>query len=370
MSISIDIVIPSFRLTTKTILPILNLKQPEGSDVRFFLVADNPGIAPDPAITAMIDNKRMFLIINSNNEGASLTRNNGIEAGNADWILFLDDDVEIVGDLLFTYTDAILKNPDATGFIGLILLPDEINSFTAAVNISGLMDVFYIARKHTSFAWGATANMMLRRAAMQNERFSNAYPKSGGGEDVEFFIRIRQNNNFKNYLCLPQAQVTHPWWNNGKTDFKRFFRYGKGNSHLAERNPAYSSYDFLNTSETLFIALIVFIIVMLIDPKHSYLIAAFIGLSLILEFIISILWVMRQRKVFNLKYAIYVMLLKNSISLGALAEHLSRFYIKGIGQRFHYNGQIKKAHFVLNTNKIIKLVLYIAAIVYAVIKVL
>ena len=195
--------------------------------------------------------------------GAAETRNKGISAGTGDWILFLDDDVVVNKDLLEVYAEAIERYPLEIGFIGLINFPEPASVFTRAIKASGSMDIFSIALRKTSFAWGATANIIVKRNAIGDTKFSEIYPKSGGGEDVDFFLKIRQKNHYQNFRTLPGAVVLHPWWNNEKVDFKRPFRYGKGNSRLGDLNPEYTYYDFLNTPETLLIAFICAVILFL-----------------------------------------------------------------------------------------------------------
>src|SRR6202012_1459568 len=120
MPISIDVVIPSFRLEEKYILPILQLDVPDSAIIKFYLVADNPKLKISPSILALVDNKKIFLTINKENMGAALTRNTGIDQGRGDWILFLDDDIAVKPDLLNTYVDAIISDPDEIGFIGFV----------------------------------------------------------------------------------------------------------------------------------------------------------------------------------------------------------------------------------------------------------
>ena len=370
MQLSIDVVIPSYRLLPETLLPILNLPYPEGVSLRFYLIADNPALKPDAAIAALTDNQKIFLIINTANLGASKTRNIGINAGMGDWILFLDDDVRVDPQLLFAYADAIRQHPAETGFIGLVDMPPPPTSFAKAVNINQSMSIFAIATQKENFAWGATANIMVNRKAIGNIRFADAYPKTGGGEEVEFFFRVREQNDFKNFRCLAAAMVTHPWWGNGKTDFLRFSRYGKGNSLLGQRNPKYRAYDFLNPPETLFIAVLIYMVLLAARFKFSYLVLFFIALTLILDYLVNVLRVYKATKKISPVLGVYVMGLRAGIESGQLIANLSRGRLAGIGERFNYNGQTKSANFVLNTNKIIKLAVYLIAISYMVYRLL
>lgn len=357
MAVSIDVVIPSYRLSPDVLLPILQLTRPENAIINFYLVADNPGVKPDAAILALVDTQDIKLLINSQNMGASATRNKGMAAGQGDWILFLDDDIAVPYNLLQIYTDAVKQWPDEIGFIGVVDMPEPPTQFAKAVEANGSMGIFTVAKQKPSFAWGATANIMVNRQAVGDVLFSDAYPRSGGGEEVEFFLRVRARNNFKNYRSLPHAAVTHPWWNDGHSDMMRFFRYGQGNSLLAQRNPLYSFRDLLNTTETLLFSAILFLLTFYTP------VLCFMLITVLIEYLVTVLRVKRSTQRINFSLSIDVALLKNVYEAGILWGNLSRGRIKGVGERFNYEGGIKKQHFRLNRFKIIKLILYVIAIV-------
>ena len=92
-------------------------------------IVDNPDIS-------LKDKDRMRKLIgllakceiafNEINLGASGSRNRGIEESAADWILFLDDDVDVSGtDLLIEYAKYIDKNGKASGFVGKLFSSPE-----------------------------------------------------------------------------------------------------------------------------------------------------------------------------------------------------------------------------------------------------
>ena len=363
MPTSIDVIIPSFRLNPATLLPILRLQRPTNIPVHFYLIADNPALIPDASIAELIDKQTITLLINPQNIGASATRNRGIEAGTGEWLLFLDDDVEVQPDLLLTYAQAAQQQQHEIGFIGLVTMPPPTTAFAKAVDANGSMAIFGAAAQNEYFAWGATANIMIRRDAVGEQRFSTDYPKTGGGEEVEFFLRVRAHNQFSNYRCLPQAQAQHPWWNNGQADYTRFYRYGIGNSHLAQRNPAYRWYDFLNTPETLLlICTAVFALTFFYMPVLVYGLY-FIAVIFMAEYITCVMRVKRKLNKLLLATAFNVMMLRLIYEWGILTGNLSRWRLTGFGERFSYDGSTKPRHFRLNRYKITKLVLYILAIV-------
>ena len=139
MAISIDVVIPSFRLNEQNLLPIVMLSAPASARVVYYLVVDNPDAAIPDSIQALADDRSIILLFNEKNKGASYTRNRGMDAGTGEWLLFLDDDLTVPDDLLNTYTHAVRDFPEETGFIGLVQLPEPINF--SAILASGAMDI-------------------------------------------------------------------------------------------------------------------------------------------------------------------------------------------------------------------------------------
>lgn len=359
MKISIDVIIPTFRLQEKYILPLLQLKRPQDTIVNYILVVDNPQISVPDRIAEMAKQSEIEVMINRENMGAAHTRNRGFEAGSSDWVLFLDDDILPDPDLLLHFADAIQTSPQETGFIGYIEFPPPAAPFTQAVVASGSMDIFSIALRKPDFAWGATANIMIRRTAVGNVRFSNQFPKKGGGEDVDFFLNIRRNNQSKNFKTLPQARVIHPWWTGQKPDYKRPFRYGVGNSLLGRRHPQNTYYDFLNTPETLFIAIL--FLVFLLFFQRAWLVPAlwFLAGILVIEFLANYLQMIKRRKYRSLRTGFYVTALRFAQEAGVLWGNLSRGEWWRIGERFHDDGTVRKLHFFrLNTYKLVKWILY------------
>lgn len=359
MAVSIDVVIPSYRVDEKNLLPVLTLSVPAFAQVIFYLVVDNPyAVIPD-AIQGLADNRKLFLLMNEKNSGASYTRNRGMEAGTGDWILFLDDDLMVPEDLIQQYALAAQANPGETGFIGLVKLPEPETDFSKAISISGSMDIFTVAERKPSFVWGATANFMIRRSALHGERFSLVYPKSGGGEDIDLFLRIREKNQFRNYKSLPEARVYHPWWNDGNPDFKKPFRYGRGNSWLGELNPRYTYRDFLNTPEILFLSVLLMLVSIIIRPVFVLPLLAFMMGAVIIEVIASAVQTIKRSHSFEPRIIGWVLALRFIYECGLLWGNLSRFRLAGIGERFHDDGKQDKFFFYrTNTHRIIKWILY------------
>ena len=359
MKISIDVVIPSFRLNEKYLLPLLQLKKPVHAEVKYFLVVDNPDIQIPASLEDPGLGNEIFLIINPENLGVSKTRNVGIEAGNGEWILFLDDDIVADENLLFEYSKAISEHPDEIGFIGYTQFPKESTSFGKAIIASGSMDIFSVALRRDYFVWGATVNFMVKRKAIGPARFSDEFPKKGGGEDVDFFLNVRKENGNKNFKTLAVAKVEHPWWHGEKPDFERPFRYGKGNSLLGNRHKEYTYYDFLNTPETILILFVALLFFAIFKPGFLLPCTLFIAGIILTEFLASAVQYFKRRKSVEVLSVWYLTLLRLFQECGVLAGKLEKGQVWRIGERFHDDGKIKKIYFYrFNSYKITKWILY------------
>lgn len=359
MAVTIDIVIPSYRVNEAFILPVLDLSVPEGAVVRFYLVIDQPDLTIPKSVLQRADQQTVFCYQNPVNMGAALSRNKGMDMGDGDWILFLDDDIYVPPDLLFHYKEAIDKNPTEMGFIGLVNFPPASNDFTRAVVASGSMDIFAIALSKAEHAWGATANMMVSRKAVADVRFSEMYPKAGGGEDVDFFLRMRRNNQYRSFKTLPRAAVEHPWWKGRAADYQRPFRYGRGNTVLAIRNPEYVYRDLFNTVELGLILLILIPVFVLIHLTWALALLLILAGIIIIDFLATAVQVLKRTGEFNPRVLYYTSMIRLAFQSGVLAENIRRGRVNGITERFNDSGSLRKNHFFrFNSYKIVKWLLY------------
>lgn len=356
---TIDIIIPSFRLDKDYLLPLINLPKPAGWSFNYFIIADNSQVEISNEISKLARENVINLFINPDNLGAAASRNKGIEAGTGAWILFLDDDVEAKETLLFEYVNAIQKYPDAIGFIGLTDFPPPFNDFTKAVETIGLTAIFKIASITEEFMWGVTANMMYNRAALQEMRFSEVFPKNGGGEDVDLPVRICMRHHAR-FRCLKQAVVTHPWWNNGKVHYDRFVRYGVGTAYVLPKFREYTWYGFPNPVESLLLVLISSpVIIYLLNWQKWLLILVSIP---VFEILINYL-----RSSFkgqpSVKIAYHMSLLRASGEWGLLKTGIRQRGIPSFMQRINVDFA-RPTHFRLNRWRIMKMALFILLFVF------
>ncbi len=358
MTVSIDIVIPSFRLDEQYLVPMLNLNSPQGFIINYYIVADNPSLQIPASIQQLSERNNVHLLINPVNLGFSKTRNKGIDAGQGQWILLLDDDVLPNADLLSAYARQILLKPDALGFVGVTEFPPPINSVTEALQIIGVSTHFQMARREVDMYWSATANILLNRSLLSNRRFLPKLTKST--EDMELLFRNAFENHLKKYQSVPDAVVKHPWWGKGTGQTRRLFLYGEGASEVARLHPVnlYTYYDFTNTIETLLLILIVSVccIIFSILVKWLFLLAvAQISAELLTNYYRTI----KIGKSLSPIIAWQVTWQKNILEAGRLWGNITHGYLKGFALRI--DGSFCKQHpypFRLNRYKIIKLVIF------------
>ena len=179
-----------------------------------------------------------------------MSRNVGLENCKAEWILFLDDDVKPHPKLLINYCEAISANPNIVGFFGETLFPPPTTAFTKGVIACDILTFFFLAGYYDQLKWAPTANVIIARNAIGNTLFKPEFPKSGGGEDIEFFLSIFKKTG-KELQCLKNAPVYHDWWFMQKRNYTRFTRWSFGDTRLHEMFPEYTYYNFPNIIESL-----------------------------------------------------------------------------------------------------------------------
>ena len=264
--LTLDVVIPSYRVDLRFLDPILQLRPPEACSVTFVIVIDDP----DSPWIDLLQRKYgvdpfVRIRVNEANLGASATRNRGMKESAADWIHFLDDDITPEDDLLIQTTKAIREHPSAAGFIGTSKFPIANNIFTTAVHLADVTYFWDIARKRPEdrdLPWGVTANLIVRRNA-DGINFDLIFPKTGGGEDIDFCLKKRdwvvtKNGGGNEGFCAAQAVVvTHPWWDGGHPSLWRFYGWGKGDGALVRLYPKFCYRDFApNSGEILLLCLL------------------------------------------------------------------------------------------------------------------
>lgn len=279
--LTLDVIIPCYRVNIEILSTILSLEAPSSTSVNFIIIVDSPDSPFIPALLARYSSDPNIRIrVNESNRGASYSRNRGLEEASADWVHFLDDDIVPCPNLLFAVSDAVRSNPDAAGFVCNTQFPTTANIFTTAVHLAGVTYFWDIATKTTvDVPWGVTANLVSRRVLLPKSeakdgipvptKFSLVYPKTGGGEDIDYCLVQRATHLLvlcqgsgvtPGFLPAPDAVVEHPWWNKGKRNYWRFHKWSLGDSHLINAYPDLSYQDYVpNSAECFMLSSLMFI---------------------------------------------------------------------------------------------------------------
>lgn len=291
---TLDVVVPAYRADKSALDRILALRAPaDALTVTFTLQCDNPDSQASRDMFASLARENAHrpdvrLGSNAKNAGAPLTRNAGKARGMGDWVLFLDDDVVPREGLLAACADAIEAFPNATGFVGVTVLPRAQTLWQDAVYRSGVANGFAFeqwssflrsARSPTpststrattennndkfSFAlgspraWGITANLCIRREDARDVEFLASFPKSGGGEDVDFCLRLdaaaagrarSDKGDGRGFVFVPHAVVDHPYWN---ILISHFVGWSRGDGALLDMHPHMTFMSLPNLAEAL-----------------------------------------------------------------------------------------------------------------------
>ncbi|KAF9652092.1 hypothetical protein BDM02DRAFT_3183821 [Thelephora ganbajun] len=362
--LTLDVIIPSYRVDLKFLDPILQLRPPKTCSVMFIIVIDDPN---SPSINLL--HKKygadpfVRIRVNKTNLGASASRNRGMKESAADWIHFLDDDVTPDSDLLVQTAKVIREHPNVVGFVGTSKFPIANNIFTTAIHLADVTYFWDIARKRPEdgdLPWGVTANLIVRRNA-DGIDFDLIFPKTGGGEDIDFCRRKRDWMVAKHgegrggFRAAQAVVVTHPWWNNGQPSFWRFYGWGKGDGALVKLYPQFRYSDFAPSSgETLLLCLLALFSAILIplDPalKGKCIFLSLCGaIAVVLANMFHSIygavfpdydrWKFQQCTVTGYKYAVAVVVsaaIRMISEIGRTVGILERGEIRYLGRRFEW----------------------------------
>ena len=255
--VTLDVIIPSYRVDMGFLEPILQLQSSSTCSVMWIVIVDNPN-APGLGTLQHQHGHRadVRIRVNTVNVGASSSRNRGLDEAAGEWAHFLDDDVLPASNLLEQAEKVIRAHPDATGFIGNSYFPEAATVFTCALHLSGVTYFWDIASKmaEEDIPWGVTANLIARRNVDDGVRFDLRFPKTGGGEDIDFCRRKRALGK-EGFRAAPGVRVTHPYWGGGARSYWRFYMWSRGDGALIKMYPELTYLDGApNSAELLLIS--------------------------------------------------------------------------------------------------------------------
>ena len=245
---TIDVIVPSYRTPEALLRRIISLQVPKGVSTQFVIIIDSTEGGDQLRRRLEADFRELVRIrVNSSNMGASQTRNRGLDESSAQWVIFLDDDIEPHPALLVEYAAAIATDGHkAAGFVGTSLFPDSSTSILATgLEMSYLTYFWGMATLDLCGSdeapWGVTANVCTRRTP---ERFDIRFPKTGGGEDIDYERRVARSTGLP-LLKAPRAVATHPFWNGGSPSPWRFYNWAIGDTLLMD-DDLYPEHTFVS----------------------------------------------------------------------------------------------------------------------------
>ncbi|WP_299684403.1 glycosyltransferase family 2 protein [uncultured Tateyamaria sp.] len=189
----IDICLCTFRRpqVADTIRSIARADVPTGASLRV-IVIDNDDTPSAKGVVADVAEETGLNVLYRHVPGAniSIARNGGLEAATADWIAFLDDDEIVEPDWLTALVDcAQATDADAVfGHSRANYSPDAPDWI-----VEGDFHSQFAAPRGEVVETGHTCNALLRwgDAPWRDQRFEIERGRSGG-EDTEFFFRLRR----------------------------------------------------------------------------------------------------------------------------------------------------------------------------------
>ena len=198
---------------------------------------------------------------------------------------------------------------------------------------SDILTFFDLSAHRPRMAWGVTANLCLRRSALGTLRFSPAFPKGGGGEDIDLCLRMHEDDG-EPFISVDDAIVDHPWWPIGRGSYKRFARWAFGDGRLPNLHPQHRYFNFPTLPETLLLfALLRQVGVAALRRTHP---VQFLVMTFVVELGVDYLKLRLRGRRVTLRTSVEGTVVRLSNDLGRVVGNLSRGRPHAIGERFDY----------------------------------
>jgi len=180
-----------------------------------------------------------------------------LDEATAPAVLFLDDDVEVAPDTVLRYAWAMAVSEfDACGLVGRVVFPPSPDPWHQATRLSGITLAFDwpdgAFGASEVVPWGVTASLCVwRRFAVD---FDVDYAKTGGGEDVDFCLRVAQRAG-RPWARARDAVARHPFWHRDPTVdgtikyLAHFFKWTQGDGLLLDKFPEHVYLNLPNVVE-------------------------------------------------------------------------------------------------------------------------
>ena len=277
-TIKITLVIAAYNRAELTIKCLTSIAQQtlQNQFYEVLIVNNNSTDETESIVSKFIKDKEGFRLINEREQGLSAVRNRGWREANGEYVLFIDNDIQVTKNLLEKVLSAFEKNTPSPIVVGAKILPEYesapanwwIDDFE--IRTWGDRPRFLdVSEARNGFSGGCCA---FKKATLENhDGFSTSYGMTGGkirgGEETNLFNRIHSSNldNSNTLWYDPDIEVFH-WVPNEHLSF--FY-------HLSR------SYGFgVSTREN--------------SPQKRHIIKYFLGLFLPLPFLFKRLFQMSK----------------------------------------------------------------------------
>lgn len=208
----LDVVIPTYRCDESALKALAFMKSKRPVALHTTLVVDRPdaeNLDQIQKLASQEPNRTVRVAVLEENSGASWARNVGLWQSFGDYVILLDDDVIPEEGLIDAYLGALDREPGGAAYIGVTRLPVPTTLLQKAMVACNICYFYGVALQQRHPPWGVTANIMVP-ARLNPVSFDRRFPKTGGGEDIDFCIRSQQH--FGKCVAVPGACVLHPYW--------------------------------------------------------------------------------------------------------------------------------------------------------------
>ena len=250
----LGVVVPTYRCDVSMLRDITSLKPTVYSNVtvQTVVVVDRPdakSLEAVKALTSYTKDHSVRVFVNEENVGASESRNIGLSQAFSDQVVLLDDDVVPERHILDAYLGGIDRYPDAHVWVGCTRFPPAKTTMEHAVRASNLCHFYGIADLVSRPPWGVSANLCVSGRS-GTVWFSPAYPKTGGGEDVDFCLKTRQRYGPDAIVAVPGAVATHPYWG---SPIRQMWGWARGDALCLSLHPHSTFYRAFDWAEIIFL---------------------------------------------------------------------------------------------------------------------
>lgn len=193
--ICMDVVIPTFRCDVRALRKLCSMTATQPASLHTAIVVDNPdaeGIAAIRGLASYTANRTVRVHVMEKNTGAAWARNTGLFQSFGDYAVLLDDDVSPEHGLLDAYFGAVSRQPGAGAYVGLTKLPLPQTLVQSAMAACRICYFYGAAEKLPHPSWDVSANLCVP-ARSNPVSFSRRFPKTGGGEDIDYCIRSQMH---------------------------------------------------------------------------------------------------------------------------------------------------------------------------------